>query len=461
MPIDIRAMIKRLQMRALEDRATLKDEISDITQGLWEPQQGTILPGAANAKRQRAYNRLVRQMQTIGPRVMEAKLNAILGSVTWGLNDDDLDDALAPLDLAGLARRTAMDYVAHGITALTVAQPDGTEPRISRLGGYLEPYLNPDDRDEVVGLFQAWRMGSSGPRRSDTGGGSEKPFDDDAGRNRRIGTATTNGAWTARVYDFEEETIREWSGLRHPHEIAGTPSMEEAGVLMPRVLIRELSIDGLPLGEMERAAPQMRALWATEARLLLAEELAAYPMLTVTGATLPDGFAVGPGEPLELPPGATAAWASPGNLSELRAQKAERMERIREDLSLPGGFLGNDSPSGEAFREANVRFRQNTERYATELSALLTGAVMDFGMIEGLGETPKVVINPSKAYDEPARVQSILAQYAAGVIPLGVAVNELRVFLPTWDDESANAWVEEQSTLVRPEDLTFPGSEGE
>lgn len=456
MPIDIPTLVKRLRMRALDDRAKLKDEISDIAQGLWEPQQGTILPLAANAKRQRAYNRLVRQMQTIGPRVMEAKLNAILGSVTWGMNDDELDDRLTTLDLPGLARRAAMDYVTHGITALAATTPEGATPRISRLGGYLEPYLNPDDRDEITGLFQAWQLGSSGPRRSDPG--TTNAFNDQAERHRQLGNVA-GGSWTVRIYDFETDTMTEWVGLRNPYEIGRTPTREETDVVMPRVLVRELSIDGLPLGEIERAAPQIKALWATEARLLLAEELSAFGMLTVTGASLPDGFAVGPGELLELPAGATAAWMMPGNLEELRMQKAGRQERLREDLSLPGGFLGNDSPSGEAFREANVRFRQNTERYATELSAVLTDAVMDFGEVVGLGETPEVVINPSKAYDEPARVQSILSQYAAGVIPLGVAVNELRVFLPSWDDESANAWVEEQSALVRPEDLVFPGGD--
>lgn len=441
MAIDLNEILKRLQLRALTDRITTTEEALDIAQGLWLPDDDLLLPKPANAARQKAWDRAKRQMQSLGPRIMETKMNSILGDVTWGGDSQALDARLEDVDLRSLAARLLPPYLVTGVMAgLAHTIPGDTTPRITRLGGYLEPYTHPDDVDLITGLYQAWqttREVTTGSMYAD----QSNAFGDGAQVRRYL------SRWTVRVWDWSDgpTVMREWTNLKDPSFLGMNPDVLE-NAPTPRFRVRRMSHDGLPLGEVMSATPQLKALWATEARLLLSEELAAFPQLKVKGEW-DDGNVIGPGEPLVVDKDGDAEWMSPGALDELRQQKGSRSERVRDDLSLPGGFLGGQTPSGEAFKEANIRFRQNAEGYARDGSGLLTELVDDYAALVGAKPVP-VSISPSKSYDEAARVQTIINLYDKNLLPLQVAANELQPFFPTWSDSELQLWVDAQTARV-------------
>jgi hypothetical protein len=456
--IDIHALVRRHQLAGVLTRIQETTDAIDMSHGLYTPKDGLLLPIPANRPRQEAHDRAKEQMQTLGTRIMETKMGAVLGEVTWGGDSDTLDDALTDFDLRSLARRLLSGYIVTGITGGFAHLDEADEPRISRLGGYIEPVTHPDDVDRVIGLYQAWQI--TRESREETTSGSDTSFSG-FGRVRRV-----LARWMVRVYDWSESAegecvMRQWDNLADPTNLGGAPNALVENHPRPRYRIRTISQDGLALGELTTALPQLHALWATEARLTLSEELSAFPMLAAFGdITIPEDKTqapvVGPSEVWTGGQGSSLTWTQPGNLQELRDQRTLRLERIRDDLALPGGFLGRDSPSGEALREANVRFRQNAEGYARDISGLLTELVEDFAPLVDAQPAEAVVI-PSQAYDEPARVQTILSLFREGLIPLQVAAANLQVFFPTWSDDDLNAWVEQQTAVVSVADFGLPG----
>jgi hypothetical protein len=454
-------LLARLHLDSALQRIHAFDMITDITLGIWVPEDDFLLPAPNNTTRKEAWARVKRQMQTDGPSILKTKLAAVLGDVSWGGNSDSLDDALAGIDLRALARRLLRPYITHGMMAGVTTQVEGMmEPRITRLGGYLEGITDPDDVDTIVGIYQVI------PVNTITAGGVTRAA---GGTDAAFGTPGTttrpeNGiAYHVRVYHWgdsppDRADLLEWNNLRNPTHLSRAP-IETLGVQRPRFRILEQTPEGLPLGEMEVLTPQLMALWATEARMTLSEELSAFPMLKVMGEALGDDWAIGPGEPISLAEGSDAEWMEPGNLAELREQRDLRRERNRNDASLPGGFLGNDSPSGEAISEANIRFRQNISGYANDVQGILTELVADYATLVGVSEQPSVSVTPSKEYDAKERIESVIALFASGLLPLNVAAREIQVFFSTWSDDELNEWVVEQSAVVRPEDIVFPGDD--
>jgi hypothetical protein len=449
--ISIAELIKRHQLRNLITRVEEVDHALDLSHGLYVPADGDLLPSPANTSRRQAWDRALRQMQTLGPRVMETKLNAIVGEVTWGGTDDELDDDLVTLNIRSLAQGLAHQYIVTGITGGYAHNDERGLARISRLGGYLEPYTSPDNVDEITGLYQAWQVTRENIDRT------QNAFEDNSRTRRYL------SRWMVRVYDWSESpdgecVMRQWENLTDPTKLAGEPDETNDAHPRPRYRIRTLSQDGLPIGEILMAMPQMKALWATEARLVLSEELAAFPMLKAFGPVNTgnddgsDAPTVGASEVWTGGSEATLEWMQPGNLEELRLQRTLRLERIRDDLALPGGFLGRDSPSGEALTEANVRFRQNSDGYARDVSGLLTELVKDYALLTG-AQPATVAVIPSQAYDETSRITAILQLYQAGLLPLGVAATAIQPFYPQWSDDELAEWVSEQTARVSVSDF--------
>ena len=455
--ISIAELIKRHQLRNLTTRVEEVDHALDLSHGLYVPADGDLLPRPANRNRRQAWDRALRQMQTLGPRVMETKLNAIVGDVTWGGKDDELDDDLMALDTRALANGFAHQYIVTGITGGYAHNDERGFARISRLGGYLEPYTHPDNVDVINGIYQAWQVTRDNIDRT------RNAFDDNA-------SVRYLSRWMVRVYDWSDSAegecvMRQWDNLTDPTKLANAPDSEDAAHPRPRYRIRTMSQDGLPIGELLMAMPQMKALWATEARLVLSEELAAFPMLKAFGPVNTgnddgsDAPTVGASEVWTGGSEATLEWMQPGNLEELRLQRTLRLDRIRDDLALPGGFLGRDSPSGEALKEANVRFRQNSEGYARDISGLLSELVEDFAVLTG--STPATVaVIPSQAYDETSRVSAILQLYQANLLPLGVAATAIQPFYPQWSDDELTAWVADQTARVTLSDFDALAGDG-
>ena len=439
--INIAELVKRHQLASLQDRIKENDDALDLIRGLYTPPEGELLPITINTQRRRALDRALRQMQTLGPRVLETKTNAIIGNVTWSTENDLTDEILNNVDLRALASNLLASYVATGVAAGYVYTDDRGIPRITRLGGYVEPYTDPDDVDRILGLYQAWQV----VRENRRPGSSVNAFGDNQ-------TARYVGKWIVRVYDWTDSAdgecvMQQWNDLSLPYQLAGNPDEVEERLPRPRFAVRSVSQEGLPVGEVVASMPQLKALWATEARMALSEELAAFPMLLALG-DVDDDITVGASEVITGGDGARVEWMQPGNLQELRDQRALRMERITSDLMLPVSFSTTQAASAESMRERNIQFRQNTDGYARDISRLITNLVgTDFVLASG-GEPAEIAIMPTLAYDEPARVQSIISLFREGLIPLPVAASAIQPFFPTWTDEDLNDWVEQQTAVV-------------
>lgn len=454
--IDIALEVKKAKLRAVEDRITEFYIVQDIAKGVWFPKEGELLPEPESDSRIDAWNRAIQQVQSLGPSIMETKVNAVTGGgTTWGETDESTDAILAKLNLPELAEACLASGATGGFYGvipheIEMQNADGQlvgsgEFTISLIGGYVEAFTDPNNAGRIVGLYQAWieeitTQGMSVSQRPDT---ATRP-------NSTAQKYDNNTKYSVRIYDWSDGedncVIREWRGLKKPTDLATQPR-EILNAPMPRFRITSMTDGGLPLGEILKSSPLLKSHLTTQIEIQLTEEMAAFPMLVTTGdATI---SAVGPAQSISLPPDGDAKWLSPEkNLEELRTQLAAKQERIRHDLSLPGGFLGNDSPSGEALKEANLRFRQNTQRYAEGISEVLTEAVKDLStMVAGLQPVEAAVL-PSKDYDEAERRATIIELYKEGLLPFEVAVTELQPFFPTWSDQRLQDFVAKRQTTV-------------
>lgn len=440
-------LLARLTLEGVSLRMSERELAWDFATGTFEPPEGELAPRPKSVARREAWLRQLKQVQSQGPRVMSAKLNAALGDVSWGKPEaagDEwrLDARLEALRIGALARECLKSYLVDGIAAVIAHRPEPeARTRITRLGGYLEPYFDRFDRDRITGLYQCWTVRE---------------------RNRLT--------HTVRVYDFEDPeaaVIREWRQLPNPTALGRAPDAVTERAPVPRFVVYDRTHEGLVVSPMLQAVNLFRALLATELRLVAVEEFAV-PMLKATGKWDKTGTGAYP----ELAPqsvwtgeaGAELEFLHLANhLAELRAQRDMRREELREFLGLPGGALGNDSPSGEAIREANIRMNQNADADAEAIASLLTEAVADLCAEEGLEPVP-VSVTKNRAYDAPETMRSILEAQAAGLIPFEVAARELQPFFRTYSDAELRRFVAEQTARLTPQDLQsafgLPRTEG-
>ena len=416
--IDFRELIVRLQIHAVATR--IEEEYAEaweIAQGLYEPDQGFITPRPSSAPESlEAWNRALRRVRAHGPRVLATLVNAAVGDVNWGGQSKKLDELIDEQGLLRLARQMARDYYVGGVAAGYAYQPEKSPPRIGRITGYIEPYTSPMDADVVTGLYQA----------------------------KQVITQSGTRYWV-RVWDLEDGQVREWRELFNPTDLAKPPDRVLEG-LTPRFAFYDLTPEGLAWSPFYWAIPLFRDLLATELYLARVEELTAYPIPRFGADTEPQQIAPG------LPVQGEFEWVTPGSLAELREQRSVKLERLRDAMALPGGFLGNDSPSGEALREANIRFYQEAQATAKALSTLLTDLVADLAKIVG-AEPVEVVVLPNRDYIREQVVSNAVLLYEKGLIPLAVAAREVQPFVPTWSDEELNQWLEANKDVVTPGDV--------
>jgi len=335
---------------------------------------------------------------------------------------------------------------------------EGT-PTITRLGGVIEPITQPSNRDNVIGLYRTWQehQNSYLP-------GNQSAFDDGDSRNIVM---DEGGSWSVEVWDWSEDTTGGfskrtlWSGLADPTDLEKPPVSIDENTSRPRFRVRSWTSDGLAVGEIERSLPTIKALWATDCRLILSEELTSYPMLLALGGVDVDGESksravVGPGEVWTGTKDATVEWLEPGNLKELREERAMRAERVRMDVNLPGGFLGTASPSGEALKEANLSAQLSNQAYARDLSELLTEVTTDLANIANT-EIGAISVSPFKQKDYLSEVQTAIKLFQEGIVPLSVTVNKVKDLYPTWSDDDATEWITSQSQIIDPDTFLTSG----
>jgi len=421
--VDVTDNVVRAALASVEARAAQHAEAYDWALGRLTSPPVELLPPAQTLEGRMELQRIWRQSQTLGPRILDRIVWGTIGEVNWGGEGGEVDAALEALELGQLAQRLLVDLLVGGMAAAWAYVDARTgRPRVSRLSGYLQPLTDPDDVDRVVAIYQAWQSA-------------------DVRQRHR---------WNVRIYDLEDATLREWLGVRSPTSLAAPP-VEYPNITPPRYAMLHLGDDGLPQGPVAAALPVLKAELAQQMRIYRVAEQSAWPVLAIRGQI--NTAERGPSRVLQLSDTGGAEYLRPGDLSQLEGLHDRTLERLREDLSLPGGFLGRQTPSGEALREANLKFVQACSSYARLLSRLLTGVVADYAALAGVRNPPQVSVIVNREFDRSQRIADVLALYREGLIPLSVAVNEISVYMPTWSDEEVAAWIEKNERTVTPDDL--------
>lgn len=407
----------RERVLAVEREISLTEEVRQWADGSYRPASGELLPAPASREGYAAWRRAVQRVAGLGPRIVSSYLTAAVHDVNWGGSSARLDERLTGLDLHGLARQIAEDLLVAGVAAGYVYEHPQHGLRLGLLGGYLMPYLDPWDRAIVTGLYQASRVRpvQSPPR------------------------------WWVRVWDVEEGKVREWRDLNSPIELARPPAQTLSG-LSPRWRWWALGEAGLPTSPMVQALPILRSIMALSLMMARLEEMAAYPVPVFSPDT--EAQEIGPGLPIR----GEFRWASPGNLGELREQFQHWVGVLRDFLALPGGALGSQTPSGEALREANVRFRASVTYLAQLTSALLTELVADYADAVGTDPVPVSVVT-SPALERDDHIGRIISLYKEGLIPIRVALMEIQPYLPMLTDEVLDEYARRMEGVSSPEQL--------
>lgn len=358
----MQALIRRLRLQFISTRSQDLDDVRAMLNGSYEPPRGWIAPDfVTGSAREEAWKRALRTVTPAAALIMQKSLAGIdFGAISWSdaeSNADEVNDAVARLNLPTLARDLAIEYKTTGVAAAMASIPEGddegegTTPVIAVMRGVNVPYTDPRDQATVTGWF------------------------------RTIEYALGQGqlAWWTEVYDFvddERTTHRVWKQLAEPTHLGAMPDEEYESLARPRFAINDLQPDGLPVSPMLTHMGRIMGLYASELRLAASEEVAAFPMLFLTGGV--DIDRVGAGEIITADEGADARWLQPGDLNEMREQVRLKRDQVREAFALPGGSLGAQTPSGEALQEANRGFLQESHRLSDMLSSVLTAAVTDY-----------------------------------------------------------------------------------
>jgi len=161
----------------------------------------------------------------------------------------------------------------------------------------------------------------------------------------------------------------------------------------------------------------------------------------------------GPTRVVEVDLAGDVAYLLPGDLTQMHAHHDRKLERLREDLSLPGGALGTQTPSGEALREANQKFIASSRAYATAVQSILSNSLGDYLGLNGVSEETPVSVDINREFEKEQRVRFVVELYREGLLPLDAAVRSVSVYLPDWSDEMVEAFIAQQTRTVTPDDL--------
>lgn len=438
--IEIPQLVALLRAKAIQTRIAEAEEAWEWARGVYSPAAGTITPSLAGPEHAADYERLVRLVKSVGERALHIKVSAAVGNVTWG--DDtpaegedpaafaarkaQLDDQMVPLRLEENARKIAEQWNVDGIIAAHAYLSRQTnQPRLARLTGYLEPYLNPRDMDEVQGLYQA------------------KSALDGHGQTR----------WWVRVYDWTDTpgglcTIREWRDLRSPVELGRPPDEETPGAQRPAVRVGPATPEGLIMSRFLTAIPLMRAVMATEMALERGRELAAWPIPVFKNAV--EVSVVSPAVPVQVADDGDFYFAQPGNLDQLQARLDDRLRRFGQDMNLPAVQIGANR-SGESIREEALAFYNDARGDAALLSDFLTEAVERYAEVSDVEPVP-VGVSPNMEYIREQIIQSVVLLVDKGLLPRAVAMREVQPFFPTFSDDELQKAIDAAESFVTPED---------
>lgn len=388
-----------------------------------------LLPGTNTTQGAADLERLARMAKSIGPRILRLKKYGTLGSVNWGDGsptfDKELDNAttesLRAFPRDRLARKALEQDLVRGMIAGIVIPDARGGAQAMPLGGYYEPLVDEDNVEHIWGVYQAWQP-PSGLK------------------------------WRARIYNLETRELYEWADLDSPTEIGRTPTAIP-NAPMPVYEVVDDDLDGYPRGEFMESLPLFKSEWASQVRGDRAEESTAFSQLVTKGQLQAGDVDRGPTRIIRLPEGGDAKYLDPPSLEQIHKHHDRKLERLRVDHSLPGGFLGSQTPSGEALREANQAFIADCAARAGRISNYLTRLLADYGALIGLQKPPPVTVIINREFERASVVDQTVLLHREDLIDFGEAVRAISVYYPTWASDRVEAFIDSRRELI-PEPLT-------
>lgn len=418
--IELQTAYMRAYLEGINQRITHATDTLDWAHGAQTLLPEHLIPpfpldSAARAAAESDWRRYTQQVQGLGPRILKTKRTGAVGNVNWGGDNLTLDGRLETKHLRALMR-TAFDPLAcNGITSAWAFQDEITgRNRMQVLGGYLEPIYREDDpTGDVIGLYQVTQ-------------------DPDQTKIR----------YRARVYGFEDRSIREWRDLRDPTRLDNTPTNEWANTSVPRVVTYDTNHDGYPIGELAQALNVLRAEVSAQLRILRVADAQAWGILTLAGPW-DAPREMGATTVLKSPePTSRAERIEPASLEQLFILHDRTMERIRADQFLPIASIGTGGwPSGEALQQANIGYISNANDYAIILSELATGIVADWAALEGINDPPPVTISINREQMRATVSHQVREDYFRGIVSLRMAVTAVSPYYPDTDSEEIEAFI--------------------
>lgn len=380
---------------------------------------------------QATMRRLARMASSLGPRIVATKRFGVIGDVNWGGASTTIDKLMRAADPDALAAEVFDQSMYSGIMAGIVRRdPDIDDFRMEPMIGHVEPVYSPNSPTLVTGLIHAW-----------------------------VETDTSETSWAVRLYDLTERTMREWRRLTRPEDLARRdptdviePSGEYPdGAPTPRFAILARDPERMPHGEVARILPLLYADWSAQLRGGRIEEATAIPQLVVSGEVEDGTSERSPTHVLRLLDNGDAKYLVPGDMGTLHDRHNRVLERIREDANLPGGFLGAQTPSGEALQEANAKFISANRWLAQRLSRVLTELATDLAAANGVTEEVPVTVSINREFTRQQDIEDAIKLYTNDLASHEAVVRHVTPFLPTWEDEDVEAFIAERRELVPPE----------
>jgi hypothetical protein len=421
----------KLQLETLSLRATEQAEAKRWASGDLDSVPEELLPKVPeNAKA--ALNRLAKQVQSIGPRIVSTIKFGTIGEINWGGDNADFDAAMNSFDYEGLIDEILEQGLVSGMLAGIVRRdPDTDEPRMEPLVGYAEPVIDPRNPTQASGFIHAWINQTAGAKQE---------------------------RWTVRIYDFGTRTMKEWRDLTAPERainresnVTIEPGAEyPQGAPMPRFVMLERGPDRLPRGLIMRNLPLIQSDWSSQIRGDRAEENTAFPQLKIKGEVEDDPDERSSAHIIRLLEGGDAGFILPGDLAQIHEHHNRKLERIREDCNMPGGFLGSQTPSAEAMREAGAKYVNQCKALARRESILMTQLGQDLAEALDIGDAPPITISINRELERQNEIDQIVSLYREGLVEFGAAVRSVSVYVPTWGDKEVEAFVKGEESRVNP-----------
>lgn len=387
-----------------------------------------LLPNMDNAddRTLNDLNRYKKQITSLGPRAFNSKKTGVIGEVTWNVEgDEDLNEQLESLNVDRMAERILRDFFVAGISALyAFTDIDDKRDKLQKLGGYLEPlYKENDVNGEVVALLQIRSSGG------------------------------IYNKYNLRIYDFQDNVIREWQDKDSAHEFGGRPDLEISTESMPVFLITRHTEDGYARGDFLTSLESVKNEYIQQMRVVRVSESSTYSPTFFKGHWKAAGK-LGPHIAYRANEegwqDAEIGKVDSGDMGNQLTVSDKSLERVRAELNLPVHFTGTQPPSGVALEQLNISYATSIASDARDLSWLMTKGVQEYAKLIGIPnpEEISVTVTPNREYVKQQTIESVIALNQSNLMPRNIAYKELQPYFNNWSDDDLMELLEQNEGVV-------------